>query len=87
MAYRDPILVARGVLAATRKLDELSVRMSRAVESRITHDELRRPADHVLCWLPAHDSKCEQKIHTRPMIALMDHELATTDNTKHRMET
>lgn len=41
MAYRDRILVTCGVLAATGKLDELKVWMSRAVENGITHDELR----------------------------------------------
>ena len=41
MAYRDRILVTCSVLAATGKLDELKVWMSRAVENGITHDELR----------------------------------------------
>ena len=41
MSYRDRILVTCAVLAATGKLDELKVWMSRGVENGITLDELR----------------------------------------------
>ena len=41
MSYRDRILVTCSVLAATGKLDELKVWMSRGVENGITLDELR----------------------------------------------
>jgi 4-carboxymuconolactone decarboxylase len=41
MSFRDRILVTCSVLAATGKLDELKVWMSRGVENGITLDELR----------------------------------------------
>jgi 4-carboxymuconolactone decarboxylase len=41
MAYRDRILVTCAVLAATGKLDELKIWMSRGVQNGITLDELR----------------------------------------------
>jgi 4-carboxymuconolactone decarboxylase len=41
LAYRDRILVTCSVLAATGKLDELKVWMSRGIENGITLDELR----------------------------------------------
>ena len=41
MSYRDRILVTLSVLAATGKIDELKVWMTRGVENGITLDELR----------------------------------------------
>ena len=41
MSYRDRILVTCAVLAATGKLEELKVWMSRGVENGVTLDELR----------------------------------------------
>jgi 4-carboxymuconolactone decarboxylase len=41
MSYRDRILVTCSVLAATGKLEELKIWMSRGVDAGITLDELR----------------------------------------------
>jgi 4-carboxymuconolactone decarboxylase len=41
MSFRDRILVTCSVLAATGKLDELKIWMSRGVDNGITLDELR----------------------------------------------
>jgi 4-carboxymuconolactone decarboxylase len=41
MSFRDRILVTCAVLAATGKLNELKIWMSRGVENGITPDELR----------------------------------------------